>query len=88
MTPLEAAREIQRMTQAVHDRSLCSFCNDPEKVCAWKGVPKIVAALEAAAAFVAVNGKDETSMDALMRAEDNLHAAFGDKRRYQDGSQN
>jgi len=48
MTPLEAARKIQRMTRAVHDRSLCLFCMDPDRDCAWKKVPQIVRVLETA----------------------------------------
>jgi hypothetical protein len=52
MTPLEAVREIQRMTQAVHDNSLCLYCMDSDRDCAWKKVPQIVLSLEAAEAVL------------------------------------
>ena len=96
MTLLKALREITRCGPPVVDTWFCAICKnipqplpgyEPHKdFCPWRQMPQIIAALEAAAAFVAANDGDDAPMDDLMRLEDDLHEAFGGQRRYGERS--
>lgn len=59
-----------------------AFVHAPQ--CPVLSMPQILKAVVAAERYVSLNRRDDVPMTDLMRAEDDLHEAFGDARRYDD----